>query len=204
MPTTYSMADADVTNLLAEVMARRHPRLHEAGVKVGVLMARNPDGPALKRGGYEVLAMIKPVPLKDRLTKSYDAELVIDDGEYLRLRPRQQESLLAHELSHIDTVDLTPAERRGRDDEEVTWKTDDLGRPKLVSVPGDWNAGDGFAAVVAEYGEDAEAIDQEQAADNARADALGLSYDCDGRVGLTAQGGRARSGASPADERGAA
>jgi hypothetical protein len=156
MPTTYTMADTDVTNLLLRVMARRCPRLHDAGVKVGVLMARNPDGPPLKRGGYEVLAMIKPVPLKDRLTKGYDAELVIDGGEYERLRGRQQEALLAHQLAHIDTIDLTPAEMRAREqDETVTWKTDDLGRPKLKSVPGDWQAGDGFKQVVAEYGSDA-------------------------------------------------
>ena len=37
------------------------------------------------------------------------------------------------------------------------------------------------SAAVSEQGEDAEAIDAEQAADNARADALGLSYDSDGR-----------------------
>lgn len=35
--------------------------------------------------------------------------------------------------------------------------------------------------VVSEYGEDAEAIDQQQADDNARADKLGLRYDSDGR-----------------------
>lgn len=42
------------------------------------------------------------------------------------------------------------------------------------------------AAVVSEYGEDAEAIDAEQAADNARADALGLTYDSDGRTAASA------------------
>lgn len=154
--TTYTLADTDVTNLLARVMALRFPRLADAGVKVGVLLARNADGPALKRNGYEVLAMIKPVPLKDRLTKGYDAELVIDGGEYERLRERQQESLLHHELSHIDTVDLTPAEMKAREeDESVTWKTDDLGRPKLKGVPGDWHCGDGFEQTVAIYGGDA-------------------------------------------------
>jgi hypothetical protein len=171
MPTTFSMADADVVNLIARVMARRYPRLHDAGVKVGTLLARNPDGPPIKSGGYEVLATIKPVPLKDRLTKGYDAELLIDGGEYERLRSRQQEALIAHELAHIDTVDLTPAELKAREgDDSVTWKTDDLGRPKLKSVPGDWIAGDGFKAVVAEYGTDA--IEYEMLARcKARADA---------------------------------
>ncbi len=156
MPTTFALADTDVVNLLLRVMARRYPRLHDAGLRVGVLMARNPDGPPIKSGGYEVLAHIKPVPLKDRLTKGYDAELLIDWSEYERLRGRQQEALLAHALARLDTVDLTPAEMRAREeDESVTWKTDDLGRPKLKSVPGDWQAGDGFKQVVAEYGSDA-------------------------------------------------
>ncbi|MBB4267723.1 phage portal protein [Roseospira visakhapatnamensis] len=41
------------------------------------------------------------------------------------------------------------------------------------------------AEVVSEQGYDAEQIDAEQAADNARADAAGLSYDSDGRRALT-------------------
>lgn len=156
MPTTYTLADLDVTNLLARVMARRYPRLHDAGVKVGVLMARNPDGPAIKRNGYAVLGHIKPVPLKDRLTKGYDAELVIDAREYEDLRPRQQEAFIAHELRHIDTIDRDgEAEEDDDTDTLATWKTDDLGRPKLKSVPGDWGDSDGFEDVVAEYGDDA-------------------------------------------------
>jgi hypothetical protein len=154
MPTTYTLADADVKDLLARPIARRFPRLAGAEVRVGVLMARNPDGHPLKRGGYPVLAMIRPVPLKDRLTKGYDAELVVDAADYERLRPRQRESLLAHELRHLDTVDRVK-DRGDEDDDRVTWKTDDLGRPKLRGVPGDWNAGDGFVANVAEYGSDA-------------------------------------------------
>lgn len=54
------------------------------------------------------------------------------------------------------------------------------------------------SAVVSEYGEDAEAIDQEQRDDNARADELGLAYTSDGRKPA---GGGAASAASgqPAD-----
>lgn len=48
---------------------------------------------------------------------------------------------------------------------------------------------DGFKSrsqVVAEQGEDAEAVDIEQASDNARADGLGLRYDSDGRTSASA------------------
>lgn len=51
------------------------------------------------------------------------------------------------------------------------------------------------AAAVSELGEDAEAIDREQADDNARADELGLKYDSDGR-----NGGAAPSASEPAAE----
>lgn len=153
MPTTYSIADPDVTDLLARVMARYHPRLNDAGVKVGVLFAHNSDGPAIKKGGYEVLACVKSVSLKDRLTKGYDAELLIDGGDYERLREGQRAALCDHVLSQLDTID------RGEDDEGdgdlVSWKTDDIGRPKLRAVPGNWHAGVGFNAVIARHGSDA-------------------------------------------------
>jgi lambda family phage portal protein len=41
------------------------------------------------------------------------------------------------------------------------------------------------STTVGEQGEDAESIDAEQAADNARADGLGLAYDSDGRKPIT-------------------
>lgn len=156
MPTTYCLPDPDVTNVMLRVMAAHHPRLHDAGVKVGILLAHNADGPAVKHGGYPALACIKPVALKDRVTKGYDAEMVIDASAYLDLRPGQQEALMDHELSHLDTVDLPPDQMKARDaGDEVSWKTDDLGRPKLRSIKGDWSAGDGFAAVIQRHGPDA-------------------------------------------------
>lgn len=63
---------------------------------------------------------------------------------------------------------------------------------------------DGFtsrSAVVSEHGEDAEAIDQQQADDNARADALKLRYDSDGRTspsGAVGEASGAVTGAEPA------
>lgn len=105
-----------------------------------------------------MLAHIRPVPLKDRLTKEYDAELVIDGAEYEQLRPGQREALLDHMLSGIDTVDRgedDPDEDQGEGASKVTWRVDDLGRPKLKTVIGDWHAGPGYAEVVARHGTDA-------------------------------------------------
>lgn len=155
MPTSYSLADADTRNELARVMQRYHERLHTAQVRVAVLMARNPDGSAVKHGGYPALATIKPLPLKDRVLKDADALLVIDEDEWYDLKPAQRVALLDHELSHLDTIDRDendPNEDTGEGASKVTWKTDDIGRPRLKSVKGDWQAGDGFAAVVARHG----------------------------------------------------
>ena len=155
MATSYQTADIDVLDLLARVMREHHPRLTEAGVRVGVLMAENPDGDAIKHGGYPVFACIKVVSLKDRVSKQYDAELLIDRRAWDAAREEQQLALLDHELSHIDRAELSPNDAKAarRDDPNApTWKLDDLGRPKLKTVPGDWNVGDGFAEVVARHG----------------------------------------------------
>jgi hypothetical protein len=151
-------ADADALNTLARVMRLWHPDLVEAGVQVGVIMVSNTDGDAIKVGGYAVLATIKPVSLKDRLPKEYDAELQIDEHVWDGLREEQRLSLLDHELSHINLRKVPPKqlyELRQDDPEAPWWQLDDLGRPKLKSVPGDWNAGDGFKAVVERHGKHA-------------------------------------------------
>jgi len=158
MPTTFQLAEEGVTRLLNRAMREYHPRLSDAGVKVGIIMAYNPDGPAIKRTGHGVLAQIKPIPLKDRLTKGYDAELLIDEREYRDLRPEQRLALMDHELRHLDTIDLSPkgpGVARLENPNAPAWKTDDIGRPKLRSVPGNWDAGDGFRDVVSRHGADA-------------------------------------------------
>jgi lambda family phage portal protein len=56
------------------------------------------------------------------------------------------------------------------------------------------------SAVVSEQGEDAEAIDAEQSADNKRADDLGLRYDSDGRATTGGSGGGAPPSPEPEPE----
>lgn len=141
MPTTYTAAEPDVNDLLAEVMKRYHRPLHEAGVRVGVLMASE-----VKAHGYTAYAAIKIVPLKDRLTKQYDVELLIDQEEWDAMRDRHRRALLDHELSHIQLASVRGV---GRDIAAgIAFSRDDLGRPKLKTVKGDWNGGDGFREVV--------------------------------------------------------
>lgn len=156
MPTTYQLADAEVLDLLAEVMGEHHPQLAEAKVRVAVVMASNPDGPAIKQAGYPALAKIKVVSLKDRVTKGRDAELLVDEREWYDFHHKHRLALLDHELSHLTLVMLPPDKLRAArsdDPDAPAWALDDLGRPKLKTVNGDWNPGDGFMAVVARHGE---------------------------------------------------
>lgn len=150
MGTSYSPAPDEVAALVQQRLRKSHPDLWGVSVRVGVLMAWNPDAPAVKHGGYPCNATIKVVSHKDRVTKGYDAELVIDQLCWDGFRPKQRLALIAHELRHLELV-LKLDKETGQQRVQL----DDGGRPKLKTRPGDWNAGDGFADVVAEFGEDA-------------------------------------------------
>ena len=139
MPTTYGMPDSEVTATLKTAIAKWHQELEKHSVKIGVLMASNENGPAVKHGGYAAAACVKAVPLKDRLTKHYDVEMLIDEAEWNSLTPAQRLALMDHELSHV----------------LPTGKKDDLNRPKVKIVKADWNVGDGFKDVVQRHGESA-------------------------------------------------
>ncbi len=160
MPTTYRKADDKVVTLLTRALQKWHADLFEANVLIGVLMASNPDGDAVKHGGYPAFATIKVVSLKDRVSKGTDAEMLIDEGKWEDLRPGQQMALLDHELSHLKLKKSWRSQILGSDNEptgetELKFESDDLDRPKLKTVPGDWNCGDGFRSVVARHGNDA-------------------------------------------------
>lgn len=143
MPTTYTRADADTMRLLEQAVNTWHLQLKHHKVSIGVLMAGNPDGPAVSHGGYPAAAKIKIVSLKDRLTKKFDAELIIDEDHWKSCSDEHKLALLDHELSHIEVA----FNKNGG------VKLDDLGRPKLKSVPGDIVQSDGFRDVIRRHRE---------------------------------------------------
>jgi len=142
MPVTFQKADPDIVDIVAEIMREHHRHLVIEDVRVGVIAAICTTGPAVKAHGHPAYATMKVVSLKDRLSKRYDAELVLDADLFERLRPSQQCALIDHELSFLRLV-LDPKGNVVRDD---------LGRPKLRTVPGDWGGVDGFTAVVKRWG----------------------------------------------------
>lgn len=144
MPTTYEKAGKDVHDLVSEVMKKYHTELPQNGVNVGVIFARNSEGPAVKKGGYPCAGKISIVSLKDRCEKEYEAELIIDLGWWTEGTTKHHRALIDHELSHLELVE---------DEEEGGYKTDDQGRPCLKIRLGDWNVGDGFQSVVERHGD---------------------------------------------------
>jgi rubrerythrin len=156
MPTTFAFAEKPVMSLVRDAIVSWHPNLLVADVRVGVLMANSPDGPAIKHGGYPALATMKVIGHKDRLSKKYEAELTIDAMDWSDLPEECRMALLDHELSHIDLVPLSPAKKKLAEERgKPWWKIDYHERPRLRSVKGDWNAGDGFKAACARHGKNA-------------------------------------------------
>lgn len=142
--TAYQTADGDVRKVVNEAIDSFHKRLRDVNLELGVLVAQNLSGPGVRHNGYPALATIRVVPLKDRVTKGYDAELLIDEREWNSMRPQHRLALCDHELTHLVIV---------KDKKSGEVKRDDLGRPKLKTQKGDWNGGDGFAEVVERHGD---------------------------------------------------
>src|SRR4051812_24104319 len=106
MATTYSRESGIVSAMVRDRLRVAHPKLAEVGTEIGVLMAQSDnDKPAVKHGGYPAFATIKVVAHKDRVTKGYDAELVIDARAWEDFGDRQRCALIAHELQHLELVE---------------------------------------------------------------------------------------------------
>lgn len=158
MATTYETADTDVLNLIVSVVRKYHPDLHETGAKIGAIFASNESGSALKVHGAAALACIQAVNAKRRPHCDYDAEIMIDQSEWNRLNPFQQEALIDHELSHLkrkEHKEKKLQELRKDNPDCPAWQIDNLGRPKLGTVPADFTPGDCFASVIARHGQQA-------------------------------------------------
>ena len=147
----YHIASEENKKLLEEAMKQWHPELQEKGVRIEMIMATSStrDKPAVAHGGYPALARIRIIGLKDRLTKKYDAEMLVDERIFKSLKEPQKLALIDHVLSHLTLQRTKPTKKCPI----TSVLYDDLGRPKLKTKKGDWNAGDGFSVVCARHGE---------------------------------------------------
>lgn len=176
MSTSFSLQEPDewVCRLLQKAIRQWHQRLLQAEVTFAVLMARNEKDAPLKVRGHKALACIRVVPYLWRVAGMPDVLLQIDSEEWESLDGDSQIALLDHELCHIDLKEYV---LKPNDDGELVTTgiaRDDCGRPKLVSVPGDWMGGDGFRVVVERHGAAAiECINAHRVADMVEAAQMG-------------------------------
>lgn len=153
MATIYEQARPEVHEMAADILRIHHPHLKLGDgdpVKICILMASN-DGeegsrgePAVKCHGYPAQAVISIIPYKQRVDKRADAEIIIDEANWVDLTEPQQRALLDHEITHLEM----------QSDESGFVKTDDIGRPKLKLRLHDFQLG-GFRTIARRYGADA-------------------------------------------------
>jgi hypothetical protein len=119
---TYDHAPARIRERVDALIARYHPDLSGFSVRVDVLVVvSDKPGPALKHHGYDALATIRVLPVKDRAAGRGDAEMLIDLGRYDKeLNEGERDALLDHELYHLKVIKEGPIAKR-----------DSADRPKL-------------------------------------------------------------------------
>ena len=154
MSITYWKADVAIEAVVSTVIAKWHQDLQKAEVKIGIIMCSSDkeEVPALKHGGYPALATIKIVPLKDRISKNYDAEMMIDARFWADSTEERRVALVDHELCHVRLKEPSKGQENVKTIGELSIVYDDINRPLIRTVPGDWNIGDGFEEVVKRHG----------------------------------------------------
>lgn len=163
MPNTYFKASEADAKFIYEVMEKYHNELYQHKVKLGILFAlASEEGHALKHHGYPAAATIRIVPLKDRITKQYDVELMLDADFWRSNEESKKTALIDHELSHVELKRKKPQKPKkrppGEENESDEQETppdpkgdvmfDDYNRPMLRTKKGDYNVGDGFLSVI--------------------------------------------------------
>jgi hypothetical protein len=145
---TVTKAPPEVLKLLERALKEWHEDLLDAEVDVVVLMS--PKGKPLRHGGYDCIAKVRIVGVRDRVLGLADAEVTLDAGRWPNLTEARQLAVLDHELTHLIVCE--------RDGEIVK---DGAGRPKLRMRQHDFQAG-WFEDVAKRHGIDSIEVEQAQ------------------------------------------
>jgi hypothetical protein len=169
MPTIYVKADQTIHDLANEVIKQWYQDLHKVKLQLGILFAISgrESQPAVTENGYQVDGITKIVPLRDRITKGFDVELIIDFDFWKNGKREHHVALLDDLLVRLEVKRPKPKKKKkvrgsaaavhGTDEErdehtEAEFITDDIGRPVLKKRKGDYSAGIGYQSVIERHG----------------------------------------------------
>ena len=143
----YDTGNAEIIDIVKDVMARHHEELHAHGVTITVLEVGEHDRngilvPALKHNGYQAAGTIKITSIKERILGISDAILSIDMATWEGFDDNEKAAVIDHELQHLEIV---------KDKKTGHSMSDDIGRPKLKARLHDWQLG-GFRVIAERYG----------------------------------------------------
>lgn len=142
----------EINQMAREVLEKYHTDLRCPDgefVRIAIFLVFQGDGsdePAVTaHGGWPAYAKIGVIPLKQRVDKRADVEIIIDKDKWDNaLTEPQQMALLDHEIEHIEF----------QKDDVGAIKTDDIGRPKIKLKLEDYRLS-GFRSVARRHGEHA-------------------------------------------------
>lgn len=144
MAKTFRKSDSYMRSLVEEVMRLYHPDLIEYKISVDLIDAYDSGGgAAVVHGGRPAYAVIRSIPLKDRVMGRGDAEITFDALVVGRMTERQRKALIDHELYHLEF-------KLNKDGEKTV---DDLGRYLFKMRPHDREFG-WFESVAMRWGRD--------------------------------------------------
>lgn len=154
MATIYWQADQQVMDFIYDVMEKYHQEL-SGHFKIGVLFALsgNENQPSVKHNGYPAFVTIKLVSQKDRITKGYNIEMIIDSEYWKNSCDKSREALIDYALSHLEIKRKQVKKFNQKIPSATEIVVDSSGCPVLKIRKGDWNAGYGFRDVVARHGD---------------------------------------------------
>jgi hypothetical protein len=153
MGNIYFKASEEHHKIAYNVMSKYHSDLSKARVQIGLLLtlSNKEDQPAIKDGAF---GLIKIVPVKDRVTKQFDVELIVD-GDIWNKKPELRDPLIDHLLNKLEVKKPKPkkTDKAKSDDEEMDVLVDDIGRPVIKMRKCDLNAVAGFSEVASRHGD---------------------------------------------------
>lgn len=162
MANVYVKADDSIITMVHRCIDNWYPDFVKVKLLVGILfvIGDNEKSPPLKENGQPTDGLIKIVSMKDRVSKGFDVEMILDTDEWNRGRDKHKVALLDHLLSRVEvkrpkkkkkntTVHGSDEEKEQHDEEFLF---DASGRPALKIRKSDLNSVIGFKEVIERHG----------------------------------------------------